>query len=116
MTDRSVEVIEAAVAWVALDPTRGREQNGHRPVVIVSTDDYLAAATTLAIVVPVTSRDRGWDNHVPLSGHTGLTENSWAMTEQPRTISRSRITRVTGTVDADCMARIRIYLRDYLGI
>lgn len=110
------ELVEGAVIWVEFDPVRGREQGGHRPALVVSTQDYLEAVTTLAIVLPVTSRNRGWSNHVELTGRTGLPVTSWALTEQPRTIARDRITRTIGAVDNACLAEIRRYLRDYLGV
>lgn len=39
---------------VSLDPTRGREQRGHRPVLIISPDAF-NAATGLPIVLPITN-------------------------------------------------------------
>jgi len=38
---------------VDLDPTEGREQRGHRPVVVISPDDF-NQATGLPVVVPIT--------------------------------------------------------------
>ena len=52
--------------WVAPDPAVGHEQAGRRPAVVVCGTDYLNTVETLAIVVPVTSVDRAWPNHVPL--------------------------------------------------
>ena len=40
------------VYMVDLEPTHGREQRGHRPVVIVSPDEF-NRATGLPVVVPV---------------------------------------------------------------
>ncbi len=34
------------LVWVDLDPTRGREQQGSRPALVVCNDDYLAAVPT----------------------------------------------------------------------
>ena len=42
------------VYMVSLDPTEGREQRGHRPVLIVSTDAF-NAATKLPVVLPITN-------------------------------------------------------------
>ena len=39
---------------VTLDPTAGREQQGHRPVVVISPDAF-NAATKLPIVLPITN-------------------------------------------------------------
>ena len=42
------------VYMVSLDPTHGNEQQGRRPVLIVSPDEF-NAATQLPVIVPVTS-------------------------------------------------------------
>ena len=39
---------------VSLDPTKGREQRGHRPVLIVSPDQF-NAVTNLPVVLPITT-------------------------------------------------------------
>ena len=102
--------------WCDLDPSKGREQAGRRPVVVVASDDYLEVVDTLTIVVPVTSVDRGWPNHIALTGRPGLAEPSWAMTEQPRTITRDRVLAVAGAVDATAMGAIDRWLRDFLAL
>ena len=105
-----------AVLWAGLDPMRGREQAGRRPVLVVASEDYLDVVDTLTIVVPVTTVDRGWPNHVPLSGPTGLRLPSWAMTEQPRTIARARVEEVAGQVDGTVLEAVDLWLRDFLGL
>lgn len=100
--------------WVNLDPTRGREQAGTRPAVVIASDGYLLSVPELVIVIPVTTRDRHWPHHVRLSGEQlALDRPSFAMTEQPRTIARARITRHVGTVGPNAMAAIDQWLRDF---
>lgn len=70
--DEPIGLSTGTVAWAALAPVRGREQGGHRPVVVVASQGYLDAVTTLLLVVPITTTDRGWPNHVPLDGAIGL--------------------------------------------
>lgn len=103
-----------SIAWVDLSPTRGREQTGSRPAVVIASDGYLANVPELVIVVPVTTIDRDWPHHVHIEGpHVDLPRPSLAMTEQPRTISRSRITGRAGTAGTDTMAEIDQWLRDF---
>jgi mRNA interferase MazF len=116
VTDSLMQLVPGDVVWANFDRVAGREQAGHRPAVVVASDLYLDVVDTLAIIVPVTSRDRAWSNHVPLSGETGLTHRSWAMTEQPQTLSRARLTKVSGRVDDGCLEAIRRYLRDFLDL
>lgn len=42
------------IYMVSLDPTEGREQRGHRPVLIVSTSAF-NEATKLPVVLPITN-------------------------------------------------------------
>ena len=105
-----------SVCWAELDPTRGREQGGRRPVLVVASHAYLDVVTSLALVVPVTSVDRGWPNHVPLRGAAGLDRPSWAMTEQIRTVSRDRLVAVAGVVDDETLADVDVFLADFLGL
>ncbi|MBH0776229.1 type II toxin-antitoxin system PemK/MazF family toxin [Nocardia bovistercoris] len=103
------------VVWIQLSPTRGREQDGRRPAVVISTADYLRNVRGLVVVVPVTTTDRGWPHHVRLRGDTvGLSEISFAMTEQPRTVSTDRISRVAGTVSKQTLAVIRRWISDFI--
>ncbi|WP_395638818.1 type II toxin-antitoxin system PemK/MazF family toxin [Pseudolysinimonas sp.] len=111
-----MELFAGAVVWVDLEPTRGREQGGIRPGVVISSSEYLESVDSLATVIPVTTRDREWPNHVLLTGMTGLTASSWAMTEQMRSIARERIVRWSGSVDVDSLDTIRLYLRDALDL
>jgi mRNA interferase MazF len=102
------------VVWVEFDPVSGREHGGRRAAVVVSSTEHLAAATTLVTVVPATTRDRGWPNHVVLQGGTGLTVATLAMTEQVRTIARDRIAEPAGQVDDECLAEIYSWIHRWL--
>lgn len=76
--------------WFAdLDPTQGREQAGDRPVLIVSSSFHLElTAGDVATVLPLTSVCRpGWVHRVQIS------ENSWVITDQVRTIATRRLRR-----------------------
>ncbi len=109
------QLLPGMVVWADLSPTQGREQSGRRPVLVVSSENYLSVVDTMAIVVPLTKKNRGWPNHVKSSGPTGLTVDSWIMTEQIRTISRDRILGVRGTVSSVCLKTVRTWIGDFLG-
>lgn len=108
-------LVQGAVIWGYLDRAVGRKQSGRRPLVVVSTEEYNSLVLDLLVVVPVSRVDRGWPNHVELRGHLG-TLTGFAMTEQPRTVSRSRCGDVIGAVDAECLDEIKTRLDDFLGI
>src|SRR5699024_7759678 len=86
------ELVPGSIIWVNLAPTKGREQAGHRPALVISGNGFLGLVTELVTVVPITSTDRGWPNHIPTG--SALNQPSWVMTEQIRTISRDRITSI----------------------
>lgn len=109
-----VSVLPGEVVWVRPDVSVGREQAGRRPAVVVSNDSFHDAITTLVLIAPVTSVDRGWDNHVRLGGSHDLPASSFAMTEQVRVISRERIVGRAGSVDDTTLDSIREWLRAYL--
>ncbi|MDR1293463.1 MAG: type II toxin-antitoxin system PemK/MazF family toxin [Bifidobacteriaceae bacterium] len=75
------------VVWVSMEPVHGHEQRGHRPHLVLS-DERLARTMGLVIAVPMTSAERPWATRIHLS------ERSYAICEQPRSFSVSRITKV----------------------
>ncbi len=77
---------------VDLNPTRGHEQAGRRPGLVVSADAFNAGRAGVVFVVPFTTRGRGIPTHVevrPPAG--GLREPSWARCEDLRSISVERL-------------------------
>ncbi len=102
------------VVWAGLGESAGREQLGSRPCVVISGQDHLDAATDLVVVLPCTSRDRGWINHIRLVGPTGLERPTFAMTEQPRTVSRARIVAASGRVSPECLRELAAWVHRWL--
>lgn len=102
------------VVWTEFCPTADHQPHAPRPAVTISTTDYVRTVRGLAVIVPVTTTDRGWLHHVQLHGDDHeLPQISFAMTEQPRTISTSRIASVAGSVDSHTLARIRRWISDF---
>jgi mRNA interferase MazF len=54
------------VVWVNFNPTRGHEQRGRRPALVVSPKIY-NAKTGLALVCPITAHVKGYPFEVPIS-------------------------------------------------
>ena len=88
MVSRSLRVTPWQVWWVDLDPQIGREQAGRRPAIVVGSPFACSLPNRLAIVVPMTTRDRGLPFHpaVQLGDTTG-----YAMTDQVKAISTERL-------------------------
>lgn len=102
------------IVWAEFAPTVGREQSGRRPALVISNLAYLEIVTELAVVVPLTTQDRGWDNHVAVGAQ--LPRRSWAMTEQVRTIDRRRLGELIAGADDETMDAIRVWLVDFLDL
>ncbi|HEY0614007.1 MAG TPA: endoribonuclease MazF [Candidatus Elarobacter sp.] len=56
----------ADIVWIRLDRSRGREQSGRRPFLVLSPRRY-NEKTSLAVGCPITSRSKGYPFEVPLS-------------------------------------------------
>jgi mRNA interferase MazF len=103
--------------WLAdLNPTRGHEQAGRRPVLVVSEDLFNRGAAGLIIVLPITSTMRGVPSQVPVSPPEGGVKNTSAiLCEGIRSVSVERLVARWGAVDRRTMAtvedRLRILLR-----
>jgi mRNA interferase MazF len=88
--------------WLAsLNPAKGSEQAGKRPVVIIS-GDTLNDALPIVIVIPITARMKSYPACVPLKAQSvnGLKHNSEAITFQVRAITKQRLTKCLGRVSA----------------
>ncbi len=94
------------VYMVSLDPTQGNEQQGRRPVLIVSPDEF-NTATQLPVIVPVTSGGafaRRIGFAVPL---TGAKTTGVVRCDQPRVLDiRARRGRKVETLPPDLMDEI----------
>lgn len=73
------------IYMVDLEPTQGREQRGHRPVVVVSPDEF-NRATGLPVILPVTNGGefaRRIGFAVPV---TGIATTGVVRCDQPRVL------------------------------
>ena len=82
------------LAWASLDPTRGHEQAGRRPVLVVSNDS-IAAAIGLTAILPLTTWKRGrrvYPTEVLLKAEmVDLDVDSLVLCHQLRTVSAERL-------------------------
>ena len=53
------------LVWLNFDPSAGREQQGRRPAIVLSRIIY-NRVSDLAIMVPITSKRKGYPFEVPL--------------------------------------------------
>ena len=106
------------VALVDLDSTRGHEQRGARPCVVV-TDPTVTGDQRFPMlaVVPLTATPGEGALYPSLRpGESGLRKMSWALVDQVRTIDKRRVARVFGPISPDEMAAIDEGLLLFLGL
>ena len=102
---------------VNLDPTKGREQAGNRPALIVSVDRFNHGAAELVIACPITSKAKGVPTHVQVdSPEGGLSLQSFIKCEDVRSISKSRLLSRFGAVSSETMSKVEERLAILLGI
>lgn len=100
-----------------LDPTRGHEQAGKRPGLIVSADPLNHGPAGLVIVVPITTRDRGIPLHVCIeAAEGGLRQVSFAKCENVRSVSADRLMRRMGRIAPGTMEKVEEGLRILLNL
>ncbi len=99
-------VLTGDVVWAELDPSRGHEQSGHRPVLIVSHDVFNERSGTV-IAMAVTSQPprAGFPlSHELASG--GLPKRSWVKMSQIRTLSVERLGKRIGRISPEELIRV----------
>lgn len=102
---------------VSLDPTKGREQAGMRPALIVSVDMFNRGAAEIVVAIPITSRAKGIPLHVEIvPPEGGLTLTSYIKCEDVRSISTARLVRRLGIVAPQTIDLVEDRLRILLGL
>jgi mRNA interferase MazF len=101
--------------WTEFDPTRGREQSGQRPALVVSSADF-TENTGLAVVCPITSRARPFPTSVVLP--PGLPVTGEILTSHIRSIdTEARPIHYAGAaVPRDIAQLIRAKLNAFITI
>lgn len=97
--------------------TVGSEQQGNRPVLIVSDDD-INRNSPEATICFITSQleKKGERYHVNLPGVLGLEKKSMVLAEQIRTVDKSRLLSKRGRLDEPTMNRVDRGLKNSLGL
>jgi mRNA interferase MazF len=100
--------------WLAdLNPIRGHEQAGTRPVLIVSTDIFNHRPAGLVFVLPLTRTDRRIPAHIPLDPpEGGVSSRSLILCDALRSISKDWLSGTPwGRVSAATLYRVEETLR-----
>ncbi len=113
----AIQPARREVWLVNLDPTKGREQAGRRPALILSVDQFNHGPAELVIVIPITSKAKGIPFHVSVNPpEGGLSQLSFIKCEDLRSISKERLIQRLGVVIDQTMDEVEDRLRILLGL
>lgn len=108
-------LLRGEIRWADLNPVRGREQGGPRPVLILSHDIFNERSGTV-IAVALTSQPQraGFPLTLELSQPT-LPKRSWVKISQIRTLAVERLGKRLGRASAEDMAQVVDGLLEIIG-
>ena len=104
--------LRGEIWMVDLDPTRGHEQAGKRPGLIISADAFNAGPAGLVILLPLTTKPKGVRSHVPVEpSEGGLRERSYIKCEDVRSVAVQRLGKRLGALTPATMDAVAMRLR-----
>jgi len=108
-------VARGEIYWADLDPARGHEQGGSRPILVVSHNVFNdRSGTVVAMAITSQPQRAGF----PLSYRLppgALPRDSWVKPSQVRTISAERLDRRLGKLDETEVDRVVSGLLQLIG-
>ena len=109
------QILRGEIRWADLNPVRGREQAGQRPVLILSQDVFNERSGTV-IAVALTSQPQRAGFPLTLELHArGLPKKSWVKISQVRTLAVERIGKVIARASPEELAQIVEGLNEIIG-
>lgn len=98
--------------WADFSPTRGHEQRGRRPALVISDNRFNESAAGLVLLCPLTTTERsGIPWHIEIGENGGLPQRSFVMCEQVRSASEQRLSERIGVVPSAVMEQVEDRLR-----
>jgi mRNA interferase MazF len=109
-------ILRGEVVWADLDPTRGHEQSGLRPVVVVSEDVFNAkSGTVIAMAITSQPQRAGFPLTFAITSVV-LPKKSWVKISQIRTLSVERIGKKIGRMAPEEVSELVDGLNEILGV
>ena len=97
--------------------TRGREQAGIRPALIISVDAFNQSAADLVFAIPITTTVKLVRSHVSVKPpEGGLSQPSFIKCEDARSMSMQRLIKQRGSVSVATLLAVEDRLRMLLGL
>lgn len=102
--------------WFAnLNPTKGSEQKGFRPVLIIS-GNVLNTYTKIVIACPLTTKIKNYKGNIILKANkiNGLADTSEVLTFHIRSLSKGRLVKKLGIISKQDLSVVKKGLDDIL--
>ena len=108
-------ILRGEIRWADLNPVKGKEQAGQRPVLILSQDVFNErSGTVIAMAISSQSQRAGFPLTLELHPND-FPKRSWVKISQIRTLSTERIGRKIGRVLPEELAQIIEGLNEIIG-
>jgi mRNA interferase MazF len=108
-------VLRGAIHWADLGTTRGRDQRGRRPVLVVSHDVFnQRSGTVIALAITGQPQRAGYPLSWPVPQGV-LSKKSWVKISQVRTLSTERLSTRVARLDESEVREIVDGLLELIG-
>jgi mRNA interferase MazF len=108
-------VLRGEIWWADLDPVRGREQAGVRPVLVISHDVFnQRSGTVIAVALTSQSQKAGFPLTLEVKS-ARLPKRSWVKISQVRTLSVDRLSKRLGTLGTEELDQVIDGLNEIVG-
>ena len=108
-------ILRGDIRWADLNPVRGRDQAGLRPVLVISHDIFNERSGTV-IAVALTSQPQKAGFPLTIEVETAnLPKRSWVKISQIRTLSVERIGKLIGKVAPEEIEMVIDGLNEIIG-
>lgn len=108
-------ILRGDILWADLDPVRGREQAGRRPVVVLSEEVFNdRSGTVIAVALTSQQPTAGFPLTVEIAS-ARLPKRSWVKVSQIRTLSTDRLGARLGRLSPEEVEQVIAGLNEILG-
>lgn len=108
-------ILRGEIRWADLDPVRGHEQSGRRPVLILSQGVFnQRSGTVIAVAITSQPQRAGFPLTLELESEQ-LPKRSWVKISQIRTLSVQRIGRRLAAASPEEVTRVIEGLNEIVG-
>ncbi len=108
-------ILRGEIRWADLNPAKGREQSGERPVLILSQDIFNERSGTVIAMALTSQPQRAGFPLTHEVAKSKLPKRSWVKISQIRTLSTERIGKKIGSIEPEELAHVIDGLNEIIG-